>query len=308
MWHTKYAQQAVPFSIVMDLKTINQLDKFEYLPRSSGRNGVITKGSVEYSLDKNKWIAAGTFDWKRDNSTKALDFAGHPSARYIRLSVTESGNNYGSGRELFVYKVPGTESYLPGDINDDHKIDNNDLTSYMNYTGLRKGDADFEGYISKGDINKNGWIDAYDISVVATQLDGAAKQGDSTAKVSGSLQITTAKQNYKKGETIEVMVTGVHLTNVNALGFALPYNQQEYEFAGVQSLNTGDMENFTNDRLHTDGSKVLYPTFVNEGNKPALNGNENLFIIKLKAKQNLTFNLKLAEGILVNKNLEYYYF
>ncbi|MEO6904907.1 MAG: hypothetical protein ABI148_00985, partial [Ginsengibacter sp.] len=61
----------------------------------------------------------------------------------------------------------------------------------------------------------------------------------------------------------------------------------------------------TNDRLHTDGSKVLYPTFVNVGNKPTLNGSENLFIIKLEAKQNVVFNLKLSDGILLDKNLEY---
>ncbi len=128
---------------------------------------------------------------------------------------------------------------------------------------------------------------------------------DSIAKVSGSLQISTSKQSYKKGETIEVMVKGVNLTNVNALSFALPYNQQEYEYVGVQSLNTGDMENFTNDRLHTDGSKVLYPTFVNKGDKAEHNGSENLFIIKLKAKQNMTFNLKLERGLLVDKGLKY---
>ncbi|MEO8823153.1 MAG: DUF5110 domain-containing protein, partial [Ginsengibacter sp.] len=304
-WHTKYGQKAIPFNIVMDLKTINQLDKFEYLPRMSGRNGIISKGTVEYSLDKNKWIPAGAFDWKTDNTTKTFNFANHPSARYLKINVEQGAGNYGSGRELYVFKVPGTESYLPGDINNDHKIDNNDLTSYMNYTGLRKGDADFEGYISKGDINKNDLIDAYDISVVATQLDGGVQTDDSAAQVSGSLQITTAKQKYKKGETIEVMVKGTNLTHVNALGFALPYNQQDYEYEGIQSLNIGSMENFTNDRLHSDGSKVLYPTFVNEGNKPPLNGTENLFIIKLKAKQNVTFNLKPGEGILVDKNLEY---
>ena len=305
MWHTKYGQKAIPFNIVMDLKTVNQLDKFEYLPRVDSRNGIIIKGSVEYSLDKNKWIPAGTFDWKKDNTTKTFDFTNHPSVRYLKINVEQGMGNYGSGRELYVFKVPGTESYLPGDINNDHKIDNNDLTSYMNYTGLRKGDADFDGYISNGDINKNGLIDAYDISVVATQLDGGVKDIDSAAKVSGSLEISTAKQNYKKGETIEVMVKGVNLANVNALSFALPYDQQDYEYAGVQTLNTGSLENFTNDRLHSDGSKVLYPTFVNEGNKPALNGSENLFIIKLKAKQNVTFNLKPTDGILVDKDLEY---
>ncbi|MEP7079613.1 MAG: TIM-barrel domain-containing protein, partial [Ginsengibacter sp.] len=305
IWHTKYGQKAGSFAIVMDLKTINQLDRFEYLPRLDGRNGILMKGSVEYSLDKNKWISAGTFDWKRDNSTKTFELPNHPAARYLKISITESANNYGSGRELYVFKVPGTTSILPGDINNDHKIDNNDLTSYMNYTGLRKGDSDFEGYIIKGDINKNDLIDAYDISIVATQLDGGVKTNDSAAKVSGSIQISTAKQNYKKGETIEIMVKGINLNNVNALSFALPYNQQDYEYEVVQSLNISTMANFTNDRLHSDGSKVLYPTFVNEGNKSTLNGSENLFIIKLKVKQNVTFDLKLTDGILVDKNLGY---
>ena len=305
IWHTKYGQKAIPFDIVMDLKTINQLQKLEYLPRISGRNGVITKGSIEYSVDKNKWTPAGAFDWKRDNTTKTFEFANHPFVRYIKLSVTDAGNNYGSGREMYVFKVPGTESYLPGDINNDHKIDNNDFTSYMNYTGLRKGDADFEGYISKGDINKNNLIDAYDISMVAMQLNGEMKINDSATKVSGSLQINTSKQRYKKGETVDVMVKGINLSNVNALSFAIPYNQQEYEYLGVQSITNSSMENFTNDRLHTDGNKVLYPTFVNVGNKQTLNGSENLFIIKLKAKQNVTFNLQIVDGILVDRNLDY---
>jgi len=107
-WHTKYGQKAIPFDIVMDLKTINQLDKFEYLPRSDGGNGTITKGSVEYSLDKNKWIPAGTFDWKRDKTTKTFDFTNHPSARYLKINVEQGVGNYGSGRELYVFKVPGT--------------------------------------------------------------------------------------------------------------------------------------------------------------------------------------------------------
>jgi hypothetical protein len=305
IWHTKYGQKAVPFSFVMDLKTVNQLDKFEYLPRADGKNGILMKGHVEYSLDKNEWAPAGAFDWQKDNTAKTFDFTSHSTARYIKISIEAASNNYGSGSELYAFKVPGTESYLPGDINNDHKIDNNDLTSYTNYTGLRKGDADFEGYISKGDINKNGLIDAYDISVVASQLDGGVKANDSTGKVAGSIQLSTAKQKYKKDETIEVIVKGVNLANVNALSFALPYNQQDYEYEGVQLLNMGSMENFTNDRLHTNGDKVLYPTFSNMGDKTTLNGNEDLFIIKLKAKQNVNFNLKPGDDILVDKNLRH---
>ncbi|MCT3637500.1 discoidin domain-containing protein [Elizabethkingia anophelis] len=302
MWHTKYRVKAVPFDLVVDLKSINQLDKFQLLPRNDGRNGLIQKGKVSYSMDKQTWTDAGTFEWKDDFNPKEFAFASHPTARYVKISVEKAVGDYGTGRELYVFKVPGTESYLPGDINNDKLIDRNDLTSYTNYTGLRKGDADFEGYVSNGDVNKNNLIDAYDISVVATQLDGGVDE-TKIEKVSGKLEITTPKQSYNKDEIIELTVKGANLKSVNALSFALPYNAQDYEFVGIQTLDTKKMENLTNDRLHSNREKVLYPTFVNLGKQEALNGSNNLFIIKFKAKKNLKFNLKPQQGLLVDKDL-----
>lgn len=302
-WHTKYRANALPFDMIMDLRTINQLDKFHYLPRQNGGNGTLLKGSVFYSLDKEHWTEAGTFEWERNGEVKAFHFTDRPSARYIKLSVTDGVGNYGSGREIYVFKVPGTESYLPGDINNDGKIDNNDLTSYTNYTGLRKGDSDFEGYISNGDINRNGLIDAYDISVATTQLEGGIDEGTAADGISGLLEISTSKRSYNKDEIIEVRVKGVNLKAVNALSFALPYDQQKYEFVGVQAVNTKDMENLTYDRLHSNGNKALYPTFVNLGNKALLEGSNELFILKFKAKQRVTFDLQLKDGILVDQKL-----
>ena len=63
------------------------------------------------------------------------------------------------------------------------------------------------------------------------------------------------------------------------------------------------MENLTNDRLHTNGSKSFYSIFVNIGKKPFLEGTVDLFVIKLKAKKNVKFNLKPIDGHLVDKNL-----
>lgn len=301
-WHTKWSTKAVPFDMVIDLKTINQLDKFHYLPRSGRGNGILLKGTVFFSNNKENWTEAGKFDWENNDVVKIFNFAGHPAARYIKIAVTAGVGDYGSGRELYVFKVPGTESYLPGDINNDRLIDKNDLTSYTNYTGLRKGDADFEGYISSGDINKNNLIDAYDISVVATQLEGGANNSR-IDKVAGKLQISTAKQNYNKDEIIEIKVKGVDLISVNALSFALPYHPQDYEFVGVQALNMKNLDNLTYDRLHTNGVKSLYPTFVNLGNKEALTGTSDLFILKLKAKRKVKFELKAVDGLLVDKLL-----
>lgn len=299
-WHTKYNEKAVPFDLIVDLKTINRLDKFEYLPRTDAGNGTILKGTVSYSMDREAWTEVGPFEWQRNGETKVFSFPDAPTARYIRVSVSAATGNYGSGRELYVFKVPGTESYLPGDINNDKLIDRNDLTSYTNYTGLRRGDADFEGYISNGDLNRNGLIDAYDISAVATQLDGGAKASKSE-KPAGSLIISTPKRNYAKDETVEITVKGVGLRNVNALSFALPYDPADYEFVGVESTDTQEMTNLTNDRLHTDGVKSLYPTFVNIGDKQPLSGDGELFVIRLKARRNVTFSLNAVDGHLVDK-------
>ncbi|MDE6799901.1 TIM-barrel domain-containing protein [uncultured Phocaeicola sp.] len=302
-WHTKYRANALPFDMIIDLKTINQLDKFHYLPRQNAGNGTLLKGNVFYSLDKEHWTEAGAFEWERNGEVKVFTFTEHPTARYIKLAVTDGVGNYGSGREIYVFKMPGTESYLPGDINNDGKIDNNDLTSYTNYTGLRKGDSDFEGYISIGDVNKNDLIDAYDISVVATQLENGIDENSASSEIAGKLEISTPKRNYNKDEVIEIRVKGIDLKEVNALSFALPYNQQEYEFIGVQPIHINDMENLTYDRLHSNGEKGLYPTFVNLGSKKLLNGTGDLFILKFKAKQKVTFGLKIKDGILVNQKL-----
>jgi len=302
MWHTKWGVNAVPFDVLIDLNSVYQLDKFHYLPRTGRGNGVLLKGKVWCSNDKLNWTEAGSFEWLNNDEVKVFTFGKQPTVRYIKLSVTNGVGGFGSGRELYVFKVPGTSGYLPGDINSDGLIDHNDLTSYMNYTGLRKGDADFEGYISNGDLNKNNLIDAYDISVVATQLERGVdpKAQDQAA---GKIELSTSKQDYNKDEIIELIVKGKALKAVNALSFALPYTPEDYEFLGINVLNTRQMENMTYDRLHSNGKKMLYPTFVNLGNKELLSGNADLFIIRFKARRKLKFELKAFDGILVDQRL-----
>lgn len=300
-WHTKYGATAVPFDLVVDLKSFNQLDKFHYIPRSDVGNGTLLKGKVSYSLNKEDWTEAGDFEWKRDGDTKIFTFANQPSARYIKLHVEEAVGKYGSGRELYVFKVPGTESYIPGDINNDRVLDRNDLTSYTNYTGLRQGDSDFEGYISGGDINKNGLIDAYDISTLATQLDGGVTASRDT--VLGVIELLASKVDLAANEVVEITVKGKGLKAVNALSFALPYQNQDFEFVGMEPIGMEKMENLTNNRLHTNGTRAVYPTFINVGDQETISGDKDLFIIRLKAKRATKFNLKAIDGFLVDKNL-----
>lgn len=302
VWHTLYNTKAVPFELTIDLHTVNTLDCFDYLPRLDSGNGTILEGSVAYSMDRNTWTEAGGFSWKRDAETKSFTFDGHPAARYVRIRVTKAVGDYGSGREIYVFRVPGSESYIQGDVNNDGKVDGNDLTSYMNYTGLRLGDSDFEGYISRGDIDGNNMIDAYDISVAATQLDGGVQPSDEE-HVAGEVTLSANGMSFKAGDEVKIRVSGRGMKAVNALSFALPYDQQSYDFVGIEAVAVKGMENLTNDRLHTDGEKVLYPTFVNVGDKPAVEGDVELFVIRLKAKGDVQFDLKARNGVLVDKSL-----
>lgn len=303
IWHTIYGKNSVPFEVIADLRAVNVLDKFHYLPRLDAGNGTILQAKVYYSLDRNNWTLAGEVNWKRNSDVKEFKFEGNPSARYIRLDVTQAVGGYGSGRELYVFKLPNTETYIQGDINNDKKIDQNDLTSYMNYTGLRRGDSDFEGYISKGDINGNGSIDVYDISIVATQLDEAVPH-DANELPEGIIEAKPSKTNLSEGEEFYLTVSAKDIKSLNGIGFALPYKTSEYKYLGVETLAVSSMENLTYDRLHSDGEKVLYPTFVNLGNKSTINGNVELFKIKLQSLKKQKFNLKGVNGMVVSKSLQ----
>ena len=305
VWHTKYSVKAVPFDMIIDLHSVNTLDKFHYLPRLDVGNGTILEGAVSYSEDKSSWSAPVAFTWQRNADVKVFTFKDKPTARYIKISVTKALGNYGSGRELYIFKVAGTESYIPGDINNDKKIDENDLTSYMNYTGLRKSDSDFD-YISKGDINRNGLIDAFDISAVATCLNDGVN-GHNDGKIGGKVTISADKKSYKAGETVEISVKGDSLTGVNALSFSLPYSTSDYEYVEIQFPEEGmgieKMENLSKNRLHTNGTTALYPTFVNLGEKAKVNGSGTLFKIVMKAKRNVKFDLKAIDVIIADKFL-----
>lgn len=299
-WHTAWSGNAVPFEMIIDLKSVNKLDKMQYLPRPDAANGTLLQGKVSYSMNRQEWTQVCDFEWQRSGEAKQVDFPGNPTARYIRLEVTKAVGNFGSGQQIYVFRVPDSEYYIPGDINQDGRIDENDLTSYMNYTGLRQGDGDFEGYISKGDLNNNGLIDAYDISAVAIELNGGIS-AKKTAPVAGTVTLTADKTDYKAGEEMVITVKGAGLAGVNALSFALPYDASVMEYAGIDAPALGGMYNMTYDRLHTNGQKALYPTFVNLGEKNPVEGDVDLMTIRFKVRKDMKFDNRIKDGMLVDK-------
>ncbi len=145
-------------------------------------------------------------------------------------------------------------------------------------------------------------IDAADISEVAVQLDGGVTHDD--LHPSGKITISTDKTLYEAGSDILVTVTGKDLKGVNALNLSLPYNERDMQFVKVDPIAVKDMRNMTNDRLHNNGEKVLYPTFVNVGDIPSLNGNADLFVVRFKALRRIKMPTWLPKGMLVSKSLD----
>ncbi len=304
-WHTDYYKKegVLPFDMTMNLHGIAKLDKIQYLPSTErDSHGQIYKGRIATSFDGINWTDNGTFEWNKDEGVKEYKFKDEPEAQYVKMTVEETKGGQASGTELYVFKTPGSKMKKPGDINNDNRIDENDFTSYLNYCGLRKGDKDFEGYVSNGDINRNGLIDAYDISVVATQLKSGVSSKQ-VAPVAGSISLVADKKAYKAGDVITLTLKGKDLVSLNALSFALPYNATDFEFIGIDVKDMGKMENISKDRLHSDGSKVLYPTFVNIGEQPAVEGTHDLFTIKLKTRKACKPSFKFSNLMMVDKFL-----
>lgn len=302
IWHTHYSEKAVPFTVTMDLHATITLDKMQYVPRADAGNGTILEADIFTSKDGKTWQAVGTQKWERTPAKKNVTFTDHQQARYIRMDVKKALGDFGSGAELYVFRQPGTKVLIPGDVNQDGKIDENDLTSYMNYTGLKKGDSDFDGYISNGDINGNGLIDAYDISNVATLLEGGVTEKD-MRQPAGTITYTYNKAAYQAGEEVTVTVKGTGLQAVNALSLVMPYDLKTMQYTKTDPVAVKDMRNMTYDRHHTDGSQVLYPTFVNIGQQPTIEGSATLFVIHFKALRAFRAPKASAKGMLVSNNL-----
>ena len=302
IWHTHYSEKAVPFTVTMDLHATITLDKMQYVPRADAGNGTILEADIFTSKDGKTWQAVGTQKWERTPAKKNVTFTDHQQARYIRMDVKKALGDFGSGAELYVFRQPGTKVLIPGDVNQDGKIDENDLTSYMNYTGLKKGDSDFDGYISNGDINGNGLIDAYDISNVATLLEGGVTEKD-MRQPAGTITYTYNKAAYQAGDEVTVTVKGTGLQAVNALSLVMPYDLKTMQYTKTDPVAVKDMRNMTYDRHHTDGSQVLYPTFVNIGQQPTIEGSATLFVIHFKALRAFRTPKASAKGMLVSNNL-----
>ena len=117
MWHTVWSGPSVPFEITADLGAIYQLDYLEYVPRPDAGNGTILRGSLSTSVDGTAWSTPLPVVWERSPMAKKLPLGGR-EARFVKLSVDAAVGGFGSGKELYLFKVPGTQGYRHGVFNE----------------------------------------------------------------------------------------------------------------------------------------------------------------------------------------------
>lgn len=320
MWHTNWntgiadPKNGKPLVLSFDLGAIYPLEKISYLPRVAASNGTLTKIKYRVSQDGLKWSDfSEPITWKRNEEFKDIKLE-KEKVRFVEIEVLESVGNFGSGREMLFFKEDGAKGYLPGDITNDGVIDENDATSYRNYTGLEKVDSDFEGYVEQGDLNKNGVIDAYDINTVLRQLDGGIKK-PSLKAAEGTLSLALAtkedKAYYAPGEELTLKLVGKDLANVNALSARMNFDSNLFELSGQPKVTnaTEHMENYSKYRKHSNNVENLYLVLSNKGDKALLNGSNDLLSFNLKIKENIAkselekIKLTLDQGLLVSQAL-----
>ncbi|WP_082377066.1 M60 family metallopeptidase [Chryseobacterium indologenes] len=107
-YQTKNSQNGIPDVIDFYFANVQDVVKIEYVPRTSGTNGIWTKIDVEYSTQN----APNTFTavqsgiiFANNSSVKTIDLSGQPltNLRTVRIRVVAGVNNYSSAAEVKFY-------------------------------------------------------------------------------------------------------------------------------------------------------------------------------------------------------------
>ena len=311
--HSSWTEDVVPNFIYFDLKLSYELDRLEYHPRTVGSNGIITRAAIWHSDDNIHWQQLESrIEWVADNTVKTYRLPDGLRARYYALSVEETAGNrqedankFISGQELFFFRKETSLGNVVGDISGNKIIDENDVTSFQNYAGLRRNvDSDFEGYVEVADLNKNGVIDAYDIYFVTRQLGEGNRKP--TLPPTGAFSWKANKETVAEGEEVVYTITGHGMTNVEAIHANFNIDTSLYEVVDSSvtvSEELSSMSNFSRVRTHGDRSVEAFVILANRKDSPTVSGTKEIAQIRLRARRAHTPTLTSDYFAMIGTNL-----
>ncbi len=301
---------------IIDQKRSFTMDKFEYICRENMGNGAVTTFGLKYSNDGINWTEYGDFTHKKDEGiihpdnedgrTFVHKFKEPFKARYLKFKVKVSAGGFFQAYEVRPYHVDKDLGTIIGDTNNSGGIEDNDLTFYENYIGLKPGDGDWNYAAGLGDIDNNGVVDAFDLAYVATKL---GEPITTPAKgVEGRITLIPSKTFIKAGDEVTIDIYGVGLKNVNAFSIELPVDSELFEVSnfGSPALSSMFMRNFSKTRIHSELSALGTENFVcftNIGNQELINGNGSIASMRIKATSDFKWDTLETAAVLVGQDL-----
>lgn len=129
MWHTKWdGSDKLPQSITLEYPEAIEIDGYNYLPRQSGTNGIITKYTIEVSENGKEFTTVAEGDWTNDATEKHVTFS-PCMAKYIRLTALEGNGGFASAAEISVHKTAADKSELSSLISVAERMKEDDFTA-----------------------------------------------------------------------------------------------------------------------------------------------------------------------------------
>lgn len=301
VWRTDYSQaDNLPAYALFDLKYVYDLDKLEYVPLNNNYAGAKAKDiEIQTSMDGRIFKTVKEVTCPNDENMITFDLEG-VSARFVRFYIKNSYSYYSGAAEISIYKEDGSGTKVVGDYNEDGQIDESDLIFFENYAGVKEGATMWESQVKKADLNQNGYIDAYDISFVSSQVDGGIVP--TRKHINGEIILEPSLKEVKKGETFTVDIMANRFVDINAFSFEIPYDASKYEVVSLPEAvdNINEMRNFS---MNFEKEGYLSVSFANVGNKNRINGNGKLATIEFVAKEDSVISLTGQNGLVVDSRL-----
>ena len=292
---------AIGQTLTVDYGLAWEFDRIEYYPRDDAGNGTVTKMRLETSLDGVTWTEAKVFDWNANAETKTMTVGA--AARYIRFTPLAAVGNFFSASEIKAYVKENSRGFAVGSTLGNAEVADGDYTNMKNYLGMCVKDETFVNQIQKryGDINGNGYYDAYDYAFTMFQLDGGTKK---KGNVSGTVGLQPSVTEIAAGETFTIDFYAEDTLNVNAAGKVISYDPDVLEFVSVQKSNAiEDMEDLSIHKTYADGTAYVNLAFANRGDKALYSGSGTLATVTVKAKKALSLSgtdaIDLTAGMLI---------
>ncbi len=240
-WHTNYTPyQALPATVEINMNDVYTINKFSYLPRQTGTNGIITEYSLYYkTAEQDEWVPlAENQTWVQDASQKSVRFDS-VEAQYLKFvahnGAAQGDRAFASAAEFMVHKVLETPAPEPTTytVTIDGTVYTVNEGEVLTVETPAKPGHSFDGFYLAGTDTA---VDFTQPVTGSMDVESRFTQYTVTAVTPGEVQVTVGQMDANG----QVTVTAPAREGYNFLGWmvngAIVYDQLSYTF--VPTANT----------------------------------------------------------------------